>query len=203
MSLIDFYLNMALEGRVMTANGTVNSTGLQADGAYDTDAPDISLEVPTGITIMVMRVEVILLHIVPDEDWDILALTSNVLSASSTNGTGWTPRNKFGGASGPGRGSDCTVYFANDDSNSSDVSGGARAYAFWRERLECGLVPVATQVLCHSINLKRQWVAPDDGLPAIVAGEGSVVLHSEQTTPTAAGTHFSIEWIEFPTDWVR
>ncbi len=203
LSLVDFYLAMALEGLVMTANGTVNSTGLQADGAYDVDAPDICVDVPAGTTIMVMRVEVILLHIVANEDWDIVALTSNTSPAPSTGGTGWTPRNKFGGNGGPGTGSQCTVYFANDDSNCTQIDGGSRAFAFWRERLECGVVPISSQTICNSLSTKRQWVAPNDGLPPIVAGVGGVNVHSEQGTPTAAGTHLSIEWIEFPTDWLR
>jgi len=200
LAFADFMLVAELEGLVKIVNSSTTSTGIECAGAYDADGNDFGLNVPVGYTIMVIRVEVAVGLMTDDEDIEVLFMTSNTAFTTGT-ATVVTPVNKFGGAGGPGTGSQCGCSVAIAANGGTDLSTGARAYTFWRERLECGAKPAAAQNE-PSTNTRLAWVAPRDGLPAVVAGAGSVGGHIETTTTGASETHITVEWIEMPTSWL-
>jgi len=200
LSFADFMLVAELEGLVKVADSTVTSTGVANAGNYDADGEDFGLNVPVGYTVMVIAAEVTFLALTDDEDLEVLFMTSNT-ALTGTTGTAVVPVNKFGGSSGPGSGSHCACYVAFNAAGGTDVSGGDRAYAFWRERVEIGGAPAAAQSE-HAISCTFRWVAPKNGLPAIVAGAGSVAGHAEKTTSAANNIHLRVEWIELETSWL-
>ena len=198
LSFADFLLVAELEGLVKVVNSTVTSTGITCGGAYDADTNDYAMNVPVGTTIMVIRVEVSVGLITDDQDLDILFMTSNVAFTSAA--TVVTPVNKFGGAGGPGTGSQCSCSVAIAANGGIDPTGGARAFTFWRVRQEIGAAPAAAQNE-SSIRSRFDWVAPRDGLPAVVAGAGCVAGYVMTTTANTE-THITVEWVEVPTSWL-
>lgn len=193
LSFSDFLLNCELEGLVKIANGGgVASTALTFAGAYDADGEDFGLNVPAGITVMVIRAEVMIDALTDNTDTDINFMTSNTALVGTT-GTAVTPVNKLNSMP---PGSACTCYVAFDAAGGTDVSGGARAYSFWRERLETGAAPAAAESE-ETTNCTASWVSPRDGLPAIVVGPGCVAGHVSGST-----TGFiTVEWVEFPSSY--
>ena len=198
LAFADFMLIAELEGLVKVANSSVTATGITCAGAYDEDGHDFGMAIPKGLTIMVIRCEVVIGLMTDDEDLSILFMTSN--TALVVAATAVVPVNKFGGAGGPGIGSACECCVAVAGAGGTDVTGGARAYSFWRERLECGAKPEAGSSE-GTTDTRFDWVAPRDGLPAIVAGVGSVSGHVISTTANT-GTHITVEWIEMPSSWL-
>lgn len=194
VGIVDFMFLCELEGLVKVANGGgVATTALTFAGAYDADGEDFGLNVPDGTTVMVIKAEVMVDALTDDTDTDINFMTSNTALAGVT-GTAVTVKNKLNSLA---TGSNCACYVAFDAAGGTDVSGGAKAYNFWRTRLESGAAPVAAQsegtTLCAA-----SWVSPRDGLPAIVVGPGSVAGHVSGST-----TGFiNVEWIELPSTYI-
>lgn len=194
VGIIDWMFLCELEGLVKVANGGgVASSALTFAGAYDADGQDFGLNVPSGTTVLVIKAEVMIDALTDDTDTDINFMTSNTALAGTT-GTAVTVVNKLNSQA---TGSACTCYVAFDAGGGTDVSGGAKAYTFWRTRLESGAAPVAAQsegtTLCAA-----SWVAPRDGLPAIVVGPGCVAGHVSGST-----TGFiNVEWIEIPSSYL-
>ena len=200
LSFADFMLVAELEGLVKIVNSTVTSAGITCGGAYDADTNDFAMNVPVGTTVMIIRAEVTVGALTDDVDTQILFVASNTAFATVGVATVVTPVNKFGGTNGPGTGSNCGCSVAIAGNGGVDSSGGARAYTFWRERQEHGAAPAAAQNE-PSVNCRYVWVAPRDGLPAVVAGAGSVVGYVDNST-AAVETHITVEWIEVPTSWL-
>ncbi len=200
LAFVDFMVVALLEGLVKVVDANLAVTGVQSATAYAADEADFGLMVPVGYTVMVIAAEVTINTMTDDEDMEILFMTSNTINTGTT-GTAVTPVNKFGGANGPGAGSQCTAYVAFGSGGCIDISGGARAYAFWRERVEVGGAPAAGNSE-GATRCSWRWVSPRDGLPAIVAGAGTVYGHVEKATADANNLHIRVEWIEMPTSWL-
>ncbi len=200
LAFTDFMVVALLEGLVKVADASLTATGVQSATDYAADEADICIRVPVNYTIMVIAAEVTINTMTDDEDMEVLFMTSDTVNAG-TGGTSVTPVNKFGGNSGPGTGSQCTCVVAIASAGCTDISGGSRAYAFWRERVEVGGAPAAGNSEGATICSWR-WAAPKDGLPAIVAGAGTVYGHVEKSTADANNLHMRVEWIEMPTSWL-
>ena len=193
ISFADFLMVMLFEGYIKTANGGgVASTAIAFAGAYDADGQDFGLNVPDSLMVMPIKVEVQIEALTDDTDMEILFMTSNT-ALTGTTGTAVTPVNKRMDLQ---TGSGCTCYVAFDAAGGTDVSGGAKAQAFWRCKMESGAAPAAAQSEESTIT-SFSYVVPRDGMPPMILGGGCIAGHVQGPS----NGFVTVDWLETPAKW--
>jgi hypothetical protein len=174
-----YVLNMALEGRVFhVSHGTVTTPITFI--AYDADRPDLGIDVPTGTTIIPVRILVYLEDMAGTDNEIIVEANRNLLGAStSTALTIYNVRTDAPMATG------CSAY----GTYTANATAVTVASEFWRAG-----DPIAQAA---GSPLKTFLWNLEDGTPQVLVGPASISLHVSATTTQAAG-FVKASWIELP-----
>ena len=162
-AVLDEYQRLAQEGYGFIANGGAGSTVITFAGAYDADAPDFHLHVPSGKTVIPLRIEVIFEAVGTESTMEIIALASNTGDPTAT-GTGVPMRNLNLASSIV---SGCTATAAIDAAGITDPNAG-RFFEFWKYQL-----PLTDTVATGENDrnpLVFTWSAFTDGPPPRIVG---------------------------------
>lgn len=171
------YQALVNEGKVWCFNAGVAATSVEAGGAYDADTEDMSLDVPVGITVLPLSIEVTIDVITDNEDIDMQALASRTLTAVS-GGTAGTPVNMRLDLDHKTR---CTAYSSVTGNASTDPNTAGASFEFWRQRLELGAAPVAAQSEEGRL-LTFKWTAVGQGFAPVLVGAASLSLYIPKGT---------------------
>src|SRR3990167_7653943 len=87
----DWFLARSLEGRLFGANSGVGTTPVTFAGAYDADAPDLHVDVPSGTLIVPCYIMVKYEAIGTESELEVIGLAS--ATGGTATGTALTVRN--------------------------------------------------------------------------------------------------------------
>lgn len=174
----DYGLALAYAGEVFVANSGTATTAVTFAGAYDADGPDMTIDVPSGTTIIPLLIEVHYESVGTTLLQQCIASVSNTLAAV-TAGTAITPVNL---RTNVATGSGCTVYGSVDAAGCTVQSG--RIYQFMRHGFQIAEDMAATEPGWPEKTWK--WSAKESGIYPILVGESSLFIHAE----AQAGTGF-------------
>jgi hypothetical protein len=184
-------LGQVMSGDTFCVNGGAGSTVIAFAGAYDADAPDMHINVPEGVTIIPLRIEVVFEALGTEATVECIALASNQGDTSVT-GTAKTPQNmKING-----RNSACVATAAVDAAGCTDPNtAGGKFFEFWHfqkplaDTVATGENDRAPLVFC--------WNAFQDGPPPIIKGVGAAGSCLAVYAASQAGTGFiTVQWVE-------
>jgi len=183
---IPYFQGLAMEGRVFVANAGTGTTVMQGNAAYSATAAEFNMDIPHGITVLPISIEVTLDAKVDDEDLHIHALASRTL-AEVSSGTLITqvPLRLDNPIQ-----SKVTCYAAIATMTSIATTGH---YEFWRRQTEYGAAPVAAQSEEGELQTFR-WSAIDDGVFPMIVGNGALGIHAVKTT--ASNLFITVVWAE-------
>ena len=191
---LNFIQQSVADGRVFAANGGRGSTVITFAGAYDADAPDFFIHVPTGITIIPVRIEVIYEAVGTESTMEIIALASSTGDETAT-GTAVSQANIMNLRTDRPFVSACTVTVAIDAAGITDPNAG-NYIEFWK--FQRPLTDTVATTENDRNPLVFTWSALSDGpAPVIVAGASGASL--SVYAASQAGTGFiTVTWIELP-----
>ena len=171
-------------------NGGVASTPVTFAGAYDADAPDMFIHVPSSTGIIPYHIRVVFEAVGTESTMEVIALASTLgdASATITGGAADTPANMLVGSSAT---SAVTASHGVDAGGITDPHGGTD-HEFWRY-----MRPLTDTVATGENDrnpLVFTWTAFKDGAPPIIQDGGSLSVYAA----SQAGTGFiTVQYAEF------
>lgn len=189
---IENYFQWAIEGRIFFVNGGTGTTVITFAGAYDADAPDLHVHVPSGTTIIPLQIVVKYEAIGTESELEVIALASNTGDSSATG----TAATIYNARVDQPRASLCTATVAVDAAGITDPNAGNR-YEFWRAGH-----PLKDTAATGENDRHEQvyiWSAVRNGPPPVIVGASSGSALAVYAA-SQAGTGFIIaSWAEFVT----
>lgn len=184
---VPWYQALVLEGRVFLAYYGSASTAVTLDASWANTDPDISIDVPDGITILPLVVDVVMEAYGSTALFETMTLCSKTLGAKSA-GTAFTPINLN---TRSGYGSDCLVYTA------PTITSGYTTGAFEIYRACVSKIATLATGDDDSSRLDHHytWSAFKEGFAPVLQGEAS--LSTWATAQTTSG-YLKIIWAELP-----
>jgi len=186
------YQQFVMDGRVFVSNGGSGTTPITFAGAYDADAPDFFLNVPIGITVIPLRVQVIYDAVGTEATMEIIGLYSNTGDSSAT-GTAGTIMNMR--TDNP-RVSSCAVTVAVDAAGITDPNAGVFA-EFWRYARP--LTDTVATTENDRLPLVFDWSAFRDGPAPVIVGNSPGACLAVYAASQAGTGFITVEWVEIPT----
>lgn len=187
---VEYWLS---SGRGFIVNGGSGTTPITFAGAYDADAPDCFIHVPTGTGIIPYSIRVVYDAVGTESTMEIIALASEGDDSTAT-GTAATIQPLRTDAPSS---SLCTATVAVDAAGITDPNAGT-FYEFWRYAR-----PLTDTVATGENDrwpLVFPWTAYVDGPPPIIQNGGSLSVYAA----SQAGTGFIIvSWVELPSGSLR
>lgn len=184
----DWVMAKALEGRVFVANSGEGTTPATHAGAYDADAPDLFLHVPSSVIVIPVFVGVKYEAFGTELIAEVIGLVSSTGDSSAT-GTALTIK--------PLRldapvASACTATGAVDAAGITDPHAGT-----YLEFLRRGNTLVDTVATGENDRMEHlyDWKFGEAGLAPIVNGGGSVSIYATGQAPTG---FITLMWVELP-----
>ena len=135
----DWYINHLLQGNVKMCNIGVGTTVVASAGAYDATKPDVHMQIPKGITVFPVNIEINIDDLVDDQDLEMILAFADSLDLTPTGGSGTTiynMRNDLVAGSGVTIQSDVTAI-------TSPATAGNKYQEFWRGNGTLGAAPEA------------------------------------------------------------
>ena len=181
--VLNEYDGLVREGRVFCASGGSGTSPITFAGAYDADAPDLSIDIPDG-TIAIPLFFQVVIETSGASMFEIIMMASRTLTAV-TAGTAVTPTNMRLDAPVS---TVSTVYAAVDAAGCTDPNT-AGAVEFFRSGY-----PTDPDVAGNP-TLEFTWSAKNHGPGPIIVDGGSFVIYAAGTS----GTGFvKAIWAELP-----
>lgn len=182
---------LANEGKVWIANHGVAATAVTAAGAYNADTGDISIDVPAGITMIPLGIQITIAALTDNQDIVIHALASRTLCAiTAAQFTPVTPINCRLDLDGT---SNCTVYGSANADQGTDPNTVGACFEFWRRRWELGAAPdEGDSEEGHLLTV--EWSVQEYGAAPVLVGPASLTIYI--TKGTAATFYSSVTWVE-------
>ena len=167
----DWYINHLLQGNVKMCNIGTGTSVVASAGAYDATKPDVHMQVPGGIVVFPINIEINIDLLVDDQDLEMVLAFANSLDTTPTGGTSQTVynmKNDLVAGSGVTVESDVTAI-------TSPATTGNKYQEFWRGNGTFGATPVAAQneegqLTRYAFSARRK-----DAMPCIV-GPSEVTL---------------------------
>lgn len=181
---IPWIQSLLLEGRVFFANVGNATTAITLDASWANTDPDISLDVPSGTSIIPLRITVVFEAYGTAAVCETMALCSKTLGASSA-GTVFIPINLNNRSA---NGSLCACYVG-PTVTSGYTTGG---FELFRDCQQAA----ATQATEAGTPYKYEWSVGKDGFAPVLQGESSLQVWA---TSQAATGYIQIIWAELPT----
>jgi hypothetical protein len=178
----DYVLNKAMEGRLFIAQLGTATTPVSGRIGYDADQPEMVIDVPTGVTIIPVSIQVAL-EDSAGTDNEIVAEASPAVTGAGTSNTGTSYCMRLNS----GYSSSCVyryTYSGNGTAPASYVEFWRDGYAF----ADTTVGPIKTFA----------WSAYTSPAPVLV-GPASLLLHITGTTTAPAG-FAKVVWAEFVSD---
>ena len=178
----------ALEGRMFVANGGVGTTPITFAGAYDADAPDLYIYVPSGTTIIPVYIGVKYEAVGTETELEAIALASRTGDSTAT-GTALTIKALRTDAP---LASKCTATAAVGAAGIDDPNAaGANFYEFWRRGHPLKDTSASGENDRHE--QVYEWKLAETLVPPGIVGPGALAIYAA----SQAGTGF-IEaiWLE-------
>lgn len=167
----DWLIGQFMAGNLYTVNVGTVTTPIASAGALDVTKPDVHMQVPSGVLVYPIAIDVNIDLRIDDQDLEIVASTSNGVDSTPTGGTSQTVVNRnmaFSNQSGVTVQSDVTAI-------TSPVTD--RTYLeFWRVNGTYGATPVALQSEEGGPD-HFHWDYRENGLVSLVnGGELSIII---------------------------
>ncbi len=137
----DWYLNHLLQGNVKMVNIGTGTSIVASAGAYDATKPDVHMQVPDGVTVFPVSLELNIDLLVDDQDLEAIFAFANSLDVTPTGGTSQTVYNMRNDMAA---GSDVTVE-SDVTAITSPATAGNLYQEIWRTNGVFGATPVAAQ----------------------------------------------------------
>lgn len=193
---MDSLQQFVADGRVFVGNSGVGSTPVTFAGAYDADAPDFHIHVPTGTTIIPVRIEVVFEAVGTESTMEIIGLASDTGDTSAT-GTVITAKNMR--IDNP-RTSACTVTGSIDAAGITDPNAN-HFLEFWRYQRP--LTDTVATTENDRLPLVFTWSAFSDGPGPVIPGHATRGSALAVYAASQAGTGFiNVTWVELPSESV-
>jgi hypothetical protein len=181
--IADYYLNMALEGRLFQAFTGSGTSPVTFALSYAANTPQFVVDVPTATSIIPVRIQVYLEASASANPTPILAVTgtSNVGAGTSTQVTPLSTRTDHPVSSG------CSVYTL------YSVAGTAPANAveFWHTGYNFA------DATGNPIKF-FEWTSQQNGPPQIIVGPGTLAIYINGKGGTAPTGYARVSYIELP-----
>ncbi|KKN60379.1 hypothetical protein LCGC14_0532130 [marine sediment metagenome] len=135
----DWYLNHLLQGNVKMVNIGTGTSVVASAGAYDATKPDVHMQVPQGVTVFLVNMELNIDDLVDDQDMEAILAFADSLDTTPTGGTAQTVynmKNDLAAGSGVTVQSDVTAI-------TSPATAGNRYQEIWRANATLGAAPEA------------------------------------------------------------
>lgn len=187
LSTVNWIQKLVLEGRVFHARVGTDSTPVTLDAAWANTDPDLSLDVPSGVAVIPLRVSVIMEAYGTTALFETMTLVTETLGAASA-GTGFTPVNMHTGSS---NGSACAVYVG-----PTVTSGYVAPYC---ELYRAVVAKIATVGTGDDDSSRHdgifEWNINQHGFAPVLKGPASMQTWA---TSQAASGYISWWWAELP-----
>ena len=167
---------LGLNGDIYVANGALDtSVATWNAGALDTDAPDFVIDVPSGTTIVPLKIDIYYESVGASGIMETMVSVSKTLGATSS-GDDITPVNIRTGDAGT---SSCTVTSAVANAGATVQTG--LKYEFFRHGFQLAEDMAATEPGWPE--KQYTWSAKKEGIYPILDGEASLFIYACSTTP--------------------
>lgn len=173
---MDFAAYMVLLGRAYLVQAGTENAPIDTS-PVDDEAVNMLVDVPTGITVMLLEASCHLADITTGTLPEVMIEIDNAKVRYSSGGTAFTPLNLH---TGKGNSSGCLAYVGPDVAASAKTGGGSLEIA----RFTIGNDALATQIASENNNFL--WTACVN-VPVIVEGPGSIILHFGSATADVTG----------------
>ncbi len=176
----DYILNKAMEGRLFTVQLGVQSTPVTFRVALDADQPEMVVDVPSGVTIIPVSIDVVL-EDAGGTDNEVVALANPALCGAATSTAGVILNNRLNS----GLASACRYSYT----YAGDCTAPANFVEFFR--FNHAFVDEGDIIVGNAI----QWRA-SEAAPVVLVGPASLVIYIDGTGTAPAG-YAKASFIEF------
>lgn len=194
LTTAQFFQALAIEGRCFCANiGTLTTPATFAATAIDGTEPDIILEVPSGVTVLPISLDIQMEAYGTNAIFECVAAYGTGGSrGAATGGTAITPVNLRTDAP---RGSSCVCYSTIDDATATYLTGNK--VEFFRNGLQSAITKAtAVNNIANADFVHFNWSAAISGFQPVIVGAAQLFVNAM----SQAGTGFmTLVWAELPT----
>ncbi|MFA5377153.1 MAG: hypothetical protein WC455_15485 [Dehalococcoidia bacterium] len=179
--------SLALEGRIFTANFGSATSPATLDASYAATDPDVSMDIPSGTSIIPLKVAVHFEAYGTIAVCETYTVCSKTLAAKSA-GTQVVPANYNTGSA---IGSSCLFYTAPTVTD-PNTTGSFELFRFLQQN-------AITQAVNESTDYQFTWSIGDVGFAPVLKGPSSMTTWA---TSQAATGYIYYVWAEFPSSYL-